>query len=129
MQQVSCHARSLIYEKALAMEHASGLRDYKFVLFSKEVIQMAKDAQSKDEEIADFLGLKSLSEAQLDDVVAGARSFGDIVAAYKPSYDAYRKNDAMSPKDAMKAVYENNLSADDKAVVKIILQFRGIDIN
>jgi hypothetical protein len=47
---------------------------------------MGKDAQSKGEEFADFLGLDSLSEAQLDDVVGGAHSVSDIITASKPWY-------------------------------------------
>lgn len=88
---------------------------------------MGIDAQSKGEEIADFLGLGALSEAQLDDIVGGAHSVSDIITASKPWYDLYRK-DGMSSKEAMKAVYESNLSSDDREVVKPILQLRGIDI-
>lgn len=89
---------------------------------------MGKDAQSKGEEIADFLGLDSLSEAQLEEVVGGAHSVSDIMTASKPWHDIYRKTDGMSSEDAMKAVYENNLSAGDQEVVKPFLQLRGIDI-
>ena len=90
---------------------------------------MGKDEQSKGEELADFLGLESLSEAHLDDVVGGVHSLSDIIGASKPWYELYRDKGGMSSTEAMKAVYENNLSADDKAVVKPFLQLRGIDIN
>ncbi|WP_194715503.1 hypothetical protein [Noviherbaspirillum soli] len=88
---------------------------------------MAEHEQSSSGELADLLDLNLLSEAQLDDVVGGAHTLGQIITASKGWYDQYRK-DGKSKKDALKSVYEDNLSADDKVVIRPFLELGGVDI-
>ena len=89
---------------------------------------MAEHEQGSSKAFADLFDLNLLSEAQLDDVVGGAHTPAQIMKASRGWYDQYR-DDGMSATEAMKCVYENNLSADDKEVVKPILQLRGVDID
>lgn len=88
---------------------------------------MTEHEQSSSGELADLFDLNLLPDAQLDDVVGGAHTLGQIMTASQGWYDQYRK-DGKSTKDALKSVYEDNLSAGDKVVIRPFLKLRGVDI-